>query len=142
MKLQDLFNAFLSLIQSDEWATLTDLQMEEDLEDIALAAKPWFKFPRCGLEYDAQGNFIDTKISNTELQIWAAFMKMIWYSRVVDAWENLRPLYTERDFSPGKMLSEFNSRWEKQVKYAQQLEARYYRSIEGKPFDYTKLAGG
>lgn len=141
MKVQDLFNAFLSLIQSDEWNVLTDLQMEEDLTAIAKAAQPWFKFPRCSLEYDANGNFTDNSIGNAEIQVWAAFMKMIWYSRVVDSWENLRPLYTERDFSPAKMLSEYNNRWNEQKKYAEKLEAVYYRSVNGKPFDYTQLVG-
>ena len=68
-------------------------------------------------------------------------MKAQWYDRVVDSWENLRPYYTERDFSPGKMLGEFRGRASEQLTKAKQLEAIYYRSIGGKPFDYTQLAG-
>lgn len=170
MTLKDLFDAFLALIESDEWeavnegASLTeeeqeaaDKAMDEDLLSIAKAAKPWFKFPRCSINWDETAvnagenadkvNFIkanpeDPDITNTEIQILAAFMKMIWYGRVIDSWENLRPLYTERDFSPGKMLAEFKGRAADQKKNALDLERVYYRSINGKPFDFSRLAGG
>lgn len=156
MTLQDLFDAFLAQVESDEWETMSDFETDIDLLSVAKAAKPWFKFPRCSLDWEeidfSEGeensvtpnkvNFVDQTITNTEIQILAAFMKMIWYGRVVDSWENLRPLYTERDFSPGKMLAEFKGRAADQKKNAQDLERVYYRSVNGKPFDYKQFAGG
>lgn len=140
---QALYDAFLALIESDEWDVLEELQAEMDFKQLALAAKPWFKFPRASLEWDTEGKFFtDEKIGNEEIQVLALFMKSLWYDRVVDSWENLRPYYTERDFSPGKMLGEFRGRAEEQLKKAKDLEKVYYRSIKGKPFDYKTFAGG
>lgn len=139
---QNLYDAFLVLVESDEWDVLEDFQAQTDFKQLALAAIPWFKFPRCSLNWDANAEFfVDENITNTEIQILALFMKAQWYDRVVDSWENLRPYYTERDFSPGKMLGEFRGRATEQLKKAKALEAVYYRSINGKPFDYTRLAG-
>lgn len=140
---QNLYDAFLALIESDEWDALDEAQVEMDLKQLALAASPWFKFPRVSLEFDADGEyFVDENITNTEIQILALFMKSLWYDRVVDSWENIRPYYTERDFSPGKMLNEFRGRAQEQMKKAKELEKVYYRSVKGKPFDYKTFAGG
>ena len=140
---QSLYDAFLVLIESDEWDALEEFQAQIDFKQLALAAKPWFKFPRCSLEWDDNAEyFIDENISNDELQVLALFMKSLWYDRVVDSWENLRPYDTERDFSPGKMLGEFRGRATEQLKKAKALESIYYRSIKGKPFDYKTFAGG
>lgn len=140
---QNLYDAFLALIESDEWEALDELEMEMDLRQIALAAQSWFKHPRCSLDWDANAEyFVDEKISNKEIQVWAAFMKMLWYGRVIDSWENLRPLYTERDFSPAKQMEAFSGRASQQEKHAKDLEKVYYRSIDWKPYDYTKFAGG
>lgn len=140
---QKLYDAFFVLMESDEWEAWDEYQTQIDLQHLAMAAIPWFKFPRCSLEWDESAEyFIDENIGNTEIQIIAAFMKKIWYSRVIDSWENIRPYYTERDFSPAKQMGEFQTRLDKIDNQAKELEKIYYRSIKGKPFDYTKLAGG
>lgn len=140
---QDLYDAFLALIESDEWDQLEENVANIDFQHLAMAAIPWFKFPRCSLEWDENAEYFkDENITNTEIQIIALFMKALWLNRVIDTWENLRPYYTERDFSPAKQLSEFRSRQQDQMKQAKDLEKVYYRSIKGKPYDYTTFAGG
>lgn len=140
---QDLYDAFLVLIESDEWDQLEENVANIDFQHLAMAAIPWFKFPRCSLEWDENAEYFkDENITNTEIQIIALFMKALWLNRVIDTWENLRPYYTERDFSPAKQLSEFRSRQQDQMKQAKDLEKVYYRSIKGKPYDYTTFAGG
>lgn len=140
---QNLYDAFLVLIESDEWDLWEQTSMNLDLNQLALAAIPWFKFPRCSLKWDDnQEYFIDEKITNNEIQIIALFMKIKWYGRIIDSLENTRPYYTEVDFSPGKMLSELRQRQESIDKEAKNLERIYYRSVDGKPYDYTKLSGG
>lgn len=139
---QDLYDAFFVLLESDEWEAWGDEDIDQDLSHLARAAIPWFKFPRCSFDLDeSKKYFIDKNVGNAELQILALFMKDIWYGRVIDSWENLRPLYTERDFSPAAQLNQFNERQKLTQKRAKDLEATYYRSIKGKPFDYSKLAG-
>lgn len=141
--IQNLYDAFFVILESDEWETWDEYQTENDLKHIALAAIPWFKFPRCSFELDEnQENFVDDKVSNTEIQILALFMKAIWYDRVIDSWENIKPYYIEQDFSPAKQLAEFRQRSESQWANAKNLEKIYYRSINGKPFDFGSLAGG
>lgn len=140
---QDLYDAFLVLIESDEWDQLEENVANIDFQHLAMAAIPWFKFPRCSLEWDENAEYFkDENITNTEIQIIALFMKALWLNRVIDTWENLRPYYTERDFSPAKQLSEFRLRQQDQMKQAKDLEKVYYRSIKGKPYDYTTFAGG
>lgn len=140
---QNLYDAFLVLIESDEWDLWEEQQVNQDLKQLALAARPWFKFPRCSLEWDESAtNFTDENISNDEIQVWAQFMKYIWYSRTIDSWENLRPYYTERDFSPAKQLSEFRQKEESQLNAAKELEKVYYRSIKGVPYNYKRFYGG
>lgn len=140
---QALYDAFFVLLESDEWETWNEDDVISDLEYIAQAAIPWFKFPRCSFEMDQNKEyFVDEAVSNTEIQILALFMKDVWYTRVIDSWENLRPLYTERDFSPAAQLSQFNERQKLTQGRAKELEAIYYRSIKGKPYSFKKLAGG
>ena len=140
---QDLYDAFLVLIESDEWDQLEENVANIDFQHLAMAAIPWFKFPRCSLEWDENAEYFkDENITNTEIQIIALFMKALWLNRVIDTWENLRPYYTGRDFSPAKQLSEFRSRQQNQMEQAKDLEKVYYRSIKGKPYDYTTFAGG
>lgn len=142
MKKQDVFDAFLALILSDEWEAMQDWQVEEDLQSLLLAAIPFFKFPRVSLEFDKDtGDFVSDEITNNEVQVLAQYMKYMWYGRVVDSWENLRPFYSERDFSPGKMLSEFRGRLSDQFDLARKLETTYYRSVNGRPFGYRSLGG-
>lgn len=150
--LNDLYDAFLALLETDEWETWESWEREEDWFQLYLAALPWFKFPRVDISVttirDSFGNTVSreftnpSEITNNEIQILVLYMKVAWFGRVIDSWENLRPLYTEADFSPAKQLSEFSTRLKSQTTEAKQLEAIYYRSINGKPFDYGRLAGG
>ena len=103
-------------------------------------ALSWFKFPRVSLEYDENG-FIDD-LNNEEIQIIADFMKCEWLNRCIMTWENVKPLYEERDFSQANLLDKLNSLHKTQEEKARQREAIYYRSRKGKPFDFSKLAGG
>jgi hypothetical protein len=57
-------------------------------------------------------------------------------------WENVKPLYEERDFSQANLLDKLESALESERKNARYRESIYYRSRGGKPYDYSKLAGG
>jgi hypothetical protein len=103
-------------------------------------AVTWFKFPRVSLEFDDNG-FVDD-LNNEEIQIIADFMKCEWLNRCIMTWENVKPLYEERDFSQANLLDKLDELQQAQERKARQREANYYRSIKGKPFDFSKLAGG
>ena len=137
-----VYDAFLSKLLDDEWETWTTSDMKEDLFSLLLGALPYFKFPRQILDFDENFSGFNCNLSNQEIQILATYMKCEWLNRTILTWENVKPLYTERDFSQANLIDKFKNLLEMEKKNAAKLEAIYYRT-EGsnKPFDYTRLAG-
>ena len=135
-----VYDAFLSKMQEDEWLHWTDEEVEQDWRSLLDGAIPWFKFPRVSLEIDENGYFLDEGITNMEIQILATYMKCEWLNRTILTWENVKPLYDERDFSQANLIDKFRQMLEMEKKNAARLEAIYYRAIKRKPFDYTKMA--
>ena len=134
----DIYDAFLGKMTEDEWEAWTEEEMAVDFRNLLEAAIPWFKFPRVSLERTDEGFVEDLK--NEEIQILASFMKCEWLNRTILTWENIKPLYDERDFSPAKLLNEFRELLVKEETKARKLESLYYRSINGKPYRYDKWA--
>jgi hypothetical protein len=67
-------------------------------------------------------------------------MKCEWLNRTILTWENVKPLYEERDFSQANLLDKFNKMLAAEQTHAKELESIYYRSVNKKPFDFTRLA--
>lgn len=133
-----IYDAFLSKILEDEWGEWTEEEIKNDLHSLMEAAIPWFKFPRVSLKRDGE-SFIND-LSNEEIQIIATFMKCEWLNRTILTWENVKPLYDEKDFSQANLLDKFNKMLVQEKKNARKLESLYYRSINGKPYKYSKWA--
>ena len=133
-----VYTAFLSKILDDEWDTWTEAEVEEDLFTLLQAAIARFKFPRVSLEYTSEG-FTDT-LTNDEVQILASYMKCEWLNRNILTWENVKPLYEERDFSQANLLDKFNNMLAAEQAQAAKLEAIYYRSVKKRPVEYRRLA--
>ena len=123
----------------DEWVNWTEEEISQDLRGILEGAISWFKFPRISLDRDDNGFIND--LDNEEIQILACYMKCEWLNRTILTWENVKPLYEERDFSQANLLDKFNQLLEAEKYNALKLERIYYRSIKGKPFKYSNLAG-
>lgn len=142
--LQTVYDAFLAKMLDDEWGVWEEEDMQGDWNAILQGALPWFKFPRVSLEIvtDEQTGTKKFKedLNNEEIQILATYMKCEWLNRTILTWENVKPLYEERDFSQANLLDKFNQMLTQEKKNAAKLEAVYYRSIKRKPFDYTRLA--
>lgn len=137
--LQKVYDAFLVKMLEDEWAEWEEEEVNEDLYNLLEGAITWFKFPRKSLAHDENG-FVED-LDNEEIQILACYMKCEWLNRTILTWENVKPLYEERDFSQANLLAKFNETLNNEKYNALKLERVYYRSIKGKPFDYTSLAG-
>ena len=138
--LNKVYDAFLSKMLDDEYANWTRDEVEEDLNSLLLAALPWFKFPRKSLEII--GDEFAEDLTNQEIQIISTYMKCEWLNRTILTWENVKPLYEEKDFSQANLIDKFTQMLIQEKDNAKRLEAVYYRSVGGRPFDYTKLAGG
>ena len=144
--LMDVYDAFLSKVNEDDWS---HCYSEEDLEwfikdwrAFLNSALPYFKFPRCSLEIDeATQTFKDPKMGSEEVQILATFMKSEWLKRTVDSWENIKTQYDESDFSQANLLKTFIDLKNQVATEARNLESIYSRSVNKKPFKYSKLAG-
>lgn len=134
-----IYDSFLSKVLDDEWELWTEEEVKEDLQSLLMAAIVRFKFPRVSLDY-SENSFTDD-LSNEEIQILATYMKCEWLNRNILTWENVKPLYEERDFSQANLLDKFNAMLEAENKNAAKLEAIYYRSVNKKPFAYSKMAG-
>lgn len=135
-----IYDAFLSRILEDEWQQWMKEEAEQDWHQIMENAITWFKFPRVSLEYDENG-FVDN-LTVAEIQIIADFMKCEWLNRCIMTWENVKPMYEERDFSQANLLDKLGEALEQERERARERESIYYRSRNGKPFDYSRLAGG
>ena len=143
-QLQVVYDAFLGKMLEDEWLNWDLEDIEADWRVLLNAALPWFKFPRVSLdivvdEEDDEEKF-EADLNNEEIQIIATYMKCEWLNRTILTWENVKPLYEERDFSQANLLDKFNEMLAAEKKNAARLEAVYYRSIKRKPFVYSQLA--
>lgn len=133
-----VYEAFLARILEDEWENWLIEEAQADWKQIMEAAIPWFKFPRISLERNDSGFLAE--IGTEEIQIIANFMKVEWLNRCIMTWENVKPMYTERDFSQANLLDKLKNLLEFEKTKAEKAESNYYRSIKGKPFDFSRLA--
>jgi hypothetical protein len=97
-----VYDAFLARILEDEWENWLIEEAESDWRQILEMALPHFKFPRVDLTRDDKGFSGD--LGHEEIQIIANFMKCEWLNRCIMTWENVKPLYVERDFSQANLL--------------------------------------
>ena len=133
-----VYDAFHARILEDEWENWLIEEAEADWRQILEMALPHFKFPRVDLSHDDKGFSGD--LGYEEIQIIANFMKCEWLNRCIMTWENIKPLYVERDFSQANLLDKLQSMLESELTRAKEVESIYYRSRKGKPFNFSKLA--
>jgi hypothetical protein len=133
-----VYDAFHARILEDEWENWLIAEAESDWRQILEMALPHFKFPRVDLTHDEKGFSGD--LGQEEIQIIANFMKCEWLNRCIMTWENVKPLYVERDFSQANLLDKLQKMLESELERAEKLESIYYRSRKGKPFQFSKLA--
>lgn len=136
---EKVYEAFLARILEDEWENWLLEEAMEDWQQILNAALPWFKFPRVDLTQTEEGFSGD--LGPEEISIIANFMKVEWLNRCIMTWENVKPLYTEKDFSQANLLDKLEKMLEAERKTAKELESIYYRSRKGRPFNFSQLAG-
>jgi hypothetical protein len=141
--LNDVYTAFLSKLSEDDWLGWDDEDILADWKTIYQSAVPNFKFPRVEIPNPDEVDVDEpTELTNLEVQIIATYMKCEWLDRNILDWENVKPMYDEKDYSPANYLSKLNALLDREEKKAAKLEAKYYRSIDGKPFSYsTKFMG-
>lgn len=143
---QVIYDAFLSKIKEDDWSNEDDFEMIlADWRSILESALPFFKYPRVSLARNEKG-FVED-LGTEEIQIIAYLMKQEWLDRTINSWENVKPMYDERDFSQANLLDKFIKLLDRTEQKNYKLQKQYSRSISDKdgakhPFPYSVLAGG
>ena len=133
-----VYEAFLARILEDEWENWLIEEAENDWRQILEMALMHFRFPRVDLSHDDNGFSGD--LGHEEIQVIANFMKCEWLNRCIMTWENVKPMYTEKDFSHANLLDKLQNMLESELARAKEIESIYYRSIKGRPFKFSKLA--
>lgn len=106
--LQTIYGAFLAKVEADDWM-LTEENRElvkEDWRMILDAAIVQFRYPRVSLDYE--GDDFKEDLGNDEIQVLANLMKLEWIRRCIATWDNIRQLYSDKDFSQANFLDKLN----------------------------------
>ena len=61
------------------------------------------------MEINEEGTAFVDDVTNEEIQILAQLMKCEWLNRSIMTWENVKPLYVERDFSQANLIDKLKS---------------------------------
>ena len=144
--LQTIYGAFLAKVEADDW-TLTEMTEEgpskELLKDWGMildAAIVQFRYPRVSLDYE--GDSFKEDLGNDEIQVLANLMKLEWIRRCIATWDNIRQLYSDKDFSQANFLDKLNKTGEQVHDECRLLLDRYGRAENYKPNKlFKKLAG-
>ena len=144
--LQTIYKAFLAKVEADDW-TLTEITEEgpskdllEDWGMILDAAIVQFRYPRVSLDYE--GDSFKEDLGNDEIQVLANLMKLEWIRRCIATWDNIRQLYSDKDFSQANFLDKLNKTGEQVRDECRLLLDRYGRAENYKPNKlFKKLAG-
>ena len=141
--LQDVYEAFLSKIEADDWMlTEEENVVTEDWRMLLNAAIMQFRYPRVSLDYDKESAVFTDVLSNDEIQILANLMKLEWIRRCISTWDNIRQLYSDKDFSQANFLDKLNKTGEQVRDECRLMLDRYGRSTNYKPSKlFGKLAG-
>lgn len=137
-----LFDSFLARVESQDWVLPEQTELaERDWIQLLKIAIFQFRFPRVSLEIDENEKVFLNEVGNPEIQVLATIMKHQWIKRCIASWEQIKMLYSNKDFSQANHLDKL-IKLNDQV-YVQVLKAlaTYSRSINGKPFNYAVFAG-
>lgn len=140
---QDVYDVFLSKVEADDWMTTEYWDIvKKDWKMLLDAAIMRFRYPHTSLDYDVKAESFDETLTNDEIQILASFMKYEWLSRCVNTWDNIRHLYSTKDFSQANHLDKLIKDQAQCMDDCLFLLDRYDRSIRYKPNKiFGKLAG-
>ena len=150
-----VYDAFLARISADEWTLEEELAIvERDWQELLKMAIFRFKYPRVNLETEQvdpnqqsgpdqliQYQFVND-LTNDEIQLLALYMKHEWVKRCIASWENIRQLYTSKDFSQANHLDKLIKLEVAVALEVHKAEGIYDRSREKEPSTlFKRLAG-
>lgn len=148
-----LYPIFLSTINSCTYATFSNQDLADEIDNFALRAIAKFKFPKVSLsfEYDdtianpgdapadqrTKGYYFLEEISYKEANVIVAWMKVYWVEYQLSKEKNYENLYADKNvtaFSSGNLISSIEKAYQALWTYARKEEEDYYRvNSSGRP---------
>lgn len=139
---QAIYDAFLARIESDEWSLPEQFELaKRDWQEFLKIAVFRFRYPRVDLSYSEQLGEFEGELTNDEIQVLATFMKHEWIRRCIASWEEIKMLYSNKDFSQANHLDKLIKLNDQTNYECVKTQAIYSRVINKQPFDFRKLAG-
>ena len=140
--LSDVYDAFLAKVEADDWMLNEEdrAAVELDWRMLLDAAIAQFRYPRVPLDHDDAVFF--SSLGNDEIQVLSSFMKLEWERRCLATWDNIRQLYSDKDFSPGNLLDKITKTVVQTQDECRLALDRYDRAEHYKPNKiFGRLAG-
>lgn len=133
-----LFPLFLSTISSCTYASFTDEELMQELDNLAVRAIARFRFPRVDLafEKDDNGYYFINDVTFREIDIIICWMKVLWIEYQLSKEQNYQNLYADKDvkaFSSGNLIASIEKAFNTMMMHARKAEEFYYRSKDNKP---------
>lgn len=139
--LQKVYDAFLAKVEADDWMMNEYWdEVEKDWRQILDQAIFQFRYSRIPLEHNDIE--FENELTNDEIQVLANLMKLEWVRRCVATWDNLRQMYSNKDFSQASFLQKLNATETQIEADCRYMIDRYGRSANYKPNPiFGRLAG-
>lgn len=133
-----VYQAFFNKVTDDMYMEMTREDTEGLVEDLMMAALPWFEFPRVDIfDYDEDLKAFNVDLSREEINIIATYMVSEWIGQQLAIIDNVRMKYSGSDF---KFTSQANhiaklinlkKEYERQGFHLQRLYKRRKRGEDG-----------
>lgn len=149
-----VYEPFLARITADEWTVAEELEIaERDWQQLLDMAIFRFKYPRVslrkvgiepppGVPIELGCWAFEGDLNQDEIQLLATYMKHEWVRRCIASWENIKFLYTDKDFSQANHLDKLIKLEASLAEEASHAQGIYDRSRNKRPADlFKKLAG-
>ncbi len=136
-----IYEAFLARITADEWTEEQDREIVmQDWQQLLQIGLFQFKYPKVSL-LTSDNSFVE-ELGNDEIQLLALYMKHEWIKRCIASWQNIRQLYTDRDFSQANHLDKLIKLEETVALEVKRAEGKYNKRTAYKPSSkFSELAG-
>ena len=137
MDFTDLYSQVLGTLRSNSFAEMSDDQLTNYFDDLAIRAIADFRFPKISLSYsittDAYGNDVysfENDITQYEINVLIVLMKKFWIEMQMDDENHYAVLYYDRDVKTSagaSMVNSMNKRYDTAKQEAKTAQYNYSR---------------
>lgn len=101
-----------------------------------------FRYCRVSLDYDDATEEFEEDLGNDEKQILGSLMRFEWLNRTLSTWDNIRQLYSDKDFSQANFLGTLAKNAKQAKDECRFMMDQYNRSENRQARNiFTQLAG-